>query len=393
MNISLLLSVVCGWIGGAVLAAEVEAGASLAPQFVQLPGKPFGLAVSGDGNTVFVSLTIGQSRIAVVKRSEKQYKLDRVAPLPAGPTGLALTHDGQILVVTMGESVALLDTTRLTSGSGDPLVAKFSDGNNAGSVYTNVTEDDKTLFVSDEGAEAISVIDLEKLRQDGNVDHAKIGKIPVGEAPIALTFSKDGRHLFTTSEIAADSWGWPDAVKPEGGGAGNRQIPEGAVVVVDVARAKTDPAQSVVARVPAGGSPVRMTISPDGERLYVTARGSNAALAFDAAKLVNDPEHARLSATTVGSAPVPVAVIQGGKTLVVGNSNRFGADSGAAQFLTVLDTSKLGNSAAVIGTIKAGSFPREMRVSTDGSTLFVTNFNSSSLEIIDAQNPPLERKD
>jgi DNA-binding beta-propeller fold protein YncE len=94
----------------------------------------------------------------------------------------------------------------------------------------------------------------------------------------------------------------------------------------------------------------------------------------------------------VGTSPVPVALIQNGKTLAVGNSDRFGAAARSPQSLTVLDVEKIGKGDARVGTIEAGAFPREMRVSADGKTLFLTNFNSNSLEIIDAQNPPLQPK-
>ena len=54
---------------------------------------------------------------------------------------------------------------------------------------------------------------------------------------------------------------------------------------------------------------MRMAISPDGHRIYVTARNSNAVEALDTAKLLADPDHARVGMAPVGEAPVPVAVI------------------------------------------------------------------------------------
>jgi DNA-binding beta-propeller fold protein YncE len=113
---------------------------------------------------------------------------------------------------------------------------------------------------------------------------------------------------------------------------------------------------------------------------------------FDAAKLVTDPAHSRLATVTVGASPVPLALIEDGKILVVGNSNRFGPEADKPQTLSALDVSKIGHSEAVVGTIPAGAFPREMCVSADGRTLFVSNFGSSSLEIIDAQNPPIQSR-
>jgi len=66
-------------------------------------------------------------------------------------------------------------------------------------------------------------------------------------------------------------------------------------IAVDVAKARVDPAQFGSRARPAGASPVRMTISPDGGRIFVTARASNAVLIFDTGKLVTDPDHARLA--------------------------------------------------------------------------------------------------
>jgi DNA-binding beta-propeller fold protein YncE len=45
--------------------------------------------------------------------------------------------------------------------------------------------------------------------------------------------------------------------------------------------------------------------------------------------------------------------------------------------------------AATLGTIPAGAFPREMAVSADGRTLFLTNFGSQSLQAIDIGNLPI----
>jgi DNA-binding beta-propeller fold protein YncE len=385
-------------LGDVGTASAARAGVVTIP----LPGHPFGVVSSRDASWVFVALMGGGGNgngpsangVAVLRQVAGQFELKRVIPLQDGPAGLVLTHDGKTLIGAGGGSVVLLDTGRMTSGSGDPVIGKFSDGADS-AIYVNVTADDKILFVSDEGSRTITVIDLARVRSGGFDARAVIGKIPVGEAPIALTLSPDGRWLYTTSEGALPDWGWPSTEKPEGRLDSNQPYalePPGAVVVVNVAKARVDPAHSVVARVPAGGSPVRMTISSDGQRIYVTARGSNAVLVFDADKLISDSAHARLATVTVGSSPVPLALIQDGKTLVVGNSNRFGADAAKPQTLSVLDVAKMGHGSATVGTIAAGAFPREMCVSADGRILFVSNFSSNSLEVVDAENPPIESK-
>ena len=340
---------------------------------VPLPGHPFGVAASKGtdaGCWLFVSIPSGQ--VVVLHRDNGRVEVARTIQVGPQPTGLVVTHDGKTLIVAAGSSVLFLDTERLISGKSDPLVDKISDGA-VGSIYANVTADDKFLFVSDESAEAISVIDLAHGRK-------RIGTIPVGIAPIALTFSRDQRYLYTTSELARPDWKWPNACPQEGGRGGDKiAVPEGAIVVVDVARAESDPKNAIVSKVPAACSPVRMAMSPGGDRIYVTARGSNSILVFDVAKLIDDPSHARLASATVGPAPVPVAVVNGGKHIIVGNSNRFDSDQSKAQQLDVLAADPL----RLVGHIPAGSFPRETCLSSDGNTLFVTNFSSDSLEVID----------
>lgn len=373
----------------ALLLVLQNIGYANPPIIVDLPGKPFGVVASHDGNDVFVAM-LGQSPgVAVLHRDAGQYQLKRTVPVQGGGTGVAMTHDGKLLFLASDPGVTVLDTAKLISGQGDPVVGTFTDGVGPGCIYVNVTCDDKTLFVSNEGGGSITVIDLDRARSNGYDAKAIIGNIPVGQAPIALTFSPDDHWLYTTSEGPRPEWNWPASEKPEGADApAGVQVPPGAVQVIDVAKARTDPANAVVAKAPAGGSPVRMTISPDGKTIFVTARGNNALLEFDTAKLLTDPDHARLAAVPVGSSPVPVALIQDGKTLVVGNSNRFGNDADKPQTLSVIDVSKM----AVIGSIPAGAFPREMCVTADGRTLLVSNFGSNSLEIIDAQNPPVNGK-
>jgi DNA-binding beta-propeller fold protein YncE len=361
---------------------------------ISLPASPFMVQPSKDGCWVFVSLTGGgrDSGIAVLKRSGGKIELVRVVPLMASPTGITLTHDGKLLIAAATASAIFVDTQKAITGAADAVAGSISGG--LGSIYANTTADDKVLFVAEENGQAITVIDLERARRDGYKQDAVIGKIPVGLAPIALTFSHDGKWLYTTSQGAMPDWNWPRACKPEGRPGANSVItnPEGAVLVIDVARAKSDPAHAVVARVPAGCSPVRMSISPKGDRIYVTARNNNAVLEFDTAKLVSDSEHSMVGIAPVGVAPVPVVVVDKGKKVVVGNSNRFGGRD-APESLVVLDAAKIHEGmSAVQGTIPAGSFPREMAVSSDERTLFLTNFASNSLQVMDIAHLPIDPK-
>ena len=366
---------------------------------VNLPGHPFDVITTSDGCWIFVSILrsmpnrVSESGVAVLRRSEGKVKLTHFAPFGPGPAGMALTHDGNLLIVADGDDVIFLDPARLISGKGEPGLGVLTDGKFSASVFPSVTADDRTLFVSDERAKTVTVIDLEKARHSGFAPDSIIGKIPVGAAPVSLAFSHDQRYLFVTSEASPPNLRWPAVCAPETPShrLGSTEDAEGAVQVVDVAKARTEPAGAVVSTVPAGCSPVRVAVSPDGEVVYATARGSNSLLAFNAAKLVSDPEHARIEMVPVGPAPVGLAVAEGGSKVVVTNSNRF-AGFKHAQYLTVVDAARISEGqAAALGTIPAGVFPRDICVSADGRTIFVTNFLSDTLMLLDLDRIPLKQ--
>ncbi|SPE37490.1 hypothetical protein SBA3_2650003 [Candidatus Sulfopaludibacter sp. SbA3] len=72
--------------------------------------------------------------------------------------------------------------------------------------------------------------------------------------------------------------------------------------------------------------------------------------------------------------------------MVVGNSNRFQAPL-TPQSLNVLDAARLragGGAAALVRTIPVGSFPRTLTLSPDGQTLFLSNYDSQSLEVLNS---------
>jgi YVTN family beta-propeller protein len=361
---------------------------------VALPGHPFKIATTPDGCWVFAAMLGAEpgravGGLAVLKRLNGKLEVVRTVEQKGGMGGLVLTHDRKALVATSGNGVVVMDVERLLGkGKDDPVIASIEEGGRA-AIYVNVTSDDKLLFVSDEGSASITVIDMAKARSVKAAGQAIIGKIPTGNAPIGLAFSPDGRWLYTTSQHALPAWGWPQVCEPEFVPPGRpvNKGPEGAVIVVDVAKAATDPAQAVAARVPAGCVPVRLALSPTGDRAYVTARKSNAVMVFDT-------ESRKIIGTVpVGTAPVPVAVIDGGKKVIAGNSNRFGTDGDPRQTLTVLDAGKISQGAdAVIGTITCGVFPRDLVTSPDGKTLFVANYMSNSLQVMNVANLPIEPK-
>jgi DNA-binding beta-propeller fold protein YncE len=353
---------------------------------IVLPGNPFGVVVTQNQRWVFVSIAGNgpdqKTGIAVLKSNDGLLSLQRVVLMTNRPSGIALTHDGELLIAAAGDHVVFFDTARLISDRNDACLGWFSDGEGAGSIYVRVTKDDRILFVSDEYAQKLSVVDLAKFRSQKFKGESLLGSIPVGHSPVALVFSPDEHWLFTTSEVAPAQWGWPQILPRENGKPGH--VPEGAVLVIDVAKAKLAARNSIVSRVSAGGSPVRLALSADGHRLFVSARNSNAVLVFDAIKLVTDPQHAKLAMVSVGSAPVPIVLVAEGTLAIIGNSDRFNA--GKSSSLSILDTAKIEKGLdPILATIPCGAFPREFCLAPDGKTVFLTNYGASSLQIIDIE--------
>ena len=366
---------------------------------IALPGNPVMALATPDGCWLVASLAGTElgwpGAIALFRRSAGVVSLLRVLPLEVQAYGIALTRDGSLLSVAAGAGVVFVDLRRLIMGRTDAVLGELREGRGGQPVrfYLNVTSDARWLFASDEGAETITVVDLVKARASGFAAAAVIGKIPVGRYPIALTFSPDERYLYTTSQVAPASLEWAKECGREGAGPARAEPvdPNGAILVVDVERAKTDPASAVVAAVPAGCAPVRLVLAPKGDVAYVTARGSGELLAFDTGKLRQDPMGALLGRVPVGAAPVGVAVFDNGAKVVVANSNRFAGRAGENQRLTVIDAFRIADgAAAVLGTIPAGAFPRELQITPLGRTLLVTNFLSRTLQLVDLSRLPLE---
>ena len=333
---------------------------------ISLNGHPFSAIASHDGCAIFVSLMGDQrSNLLVLQRNDGSVSKRHIIPVDGQLSGMALSPDGHYLAAANGDGVLIFDVARFEDANADPLIGAYSDGAHAGSIYAAFSPDQRTLFVANERSASLSVYDAGDLPKGLRL----IGQVPVGQAPVGLSVTPNGRYLYSTSEVGPRSW----ATKCTSEGPPH---PEGVLLIIDVAKAATDPAHSVLNGVAAGCNPVRVAISGDGKTLYVTARGDNAIQTFDIEKLLSDAAHSHLASVTVGTSPVGVIAV--GERVIATNSNRF--SGGSSQSFSVLSSTNL---LSQPGSIPAGGFPRELNVTTDGNTLLVTNFSSGDLELID----------
>lgn len=353
---------------------------------ISLPGSPFGTVASPDHRFVFTSLSGATNGIAVIRTEGNTSTLVRVVPTAGGAWGLALSHDGRLLVAAVQpQGLAFIDTHAAETGATNAVLGYVPLGDDAGAIEAHFSKDEKFVFSSEENVEAVAVVDVHQAFATGFDASSVVGEVPVEQLPVGLAISPDGRYLYVTSEEAnAGEPGYDPTVCNIPSGNSTVPGPEGTITVIDVHRATVDPATSIVSRAYAGCVPVRIVLSPGGEIAWVSQRAANSLGAFSTGRLLSDPAHALISATPVGIAPVGVQLFAGGLLIAVANSNRFATATGT---VSIVDATRalFGRSNAVVDTIDVGHFPREWSISPSGNELYLTEFNSSAFDTFDVR--------
>lgn len=350
-------------------------------------GHPFGVAATPDGRWAFVAEPGGID----VLRSGRSLApaIVRTIPVTGLPLGLTITADGKYLLAANGNGASVISVARAERGTAGAMLGTLTASGGApnggdpvdgSAIEAAVSPDGQFAFVTLEYADKAVVFNFGRALRDGFGPADYVGAIPLGQAAVGMAISPDGRWLYATSEL-----GRPPGNSAVRAGALSRP---GTLTVIDLRKAETSPASSVVATVDAGCQPVRVITSADGTQVWVTARASDDLLCFSAARLAADPAHALVAVVRVGEAPVGLAAVRGGSLIVVADSNRFGA-SGATADLDVVDVAAaFSGGKAVVGHIASGAFPREMAL-LPGGTLLVSNYGSGRLQAVDVPTIPL----
>jgi len=334
-------------------------------------GLPFGLAVPSRGQRAFVS---GSLWVRIFETRSFAPELIRSVRLPPKDVlaGDTLTRSGRYLLGATGNGLMVISVARAEHGSKHAVLGTLSvPGVQAGGIEVAASRDGRYAFVSLEDTFELAVFNLHKALTRGFSKSDLVGTIPVGEAPVGLAVSPSGRYLYSTSEVAP-----------------LRHTIQGTLSVISVRRAERDPARSVISTVDAGCGTVRVVTSRSGSVVWVTARESDALLAFSAARLRSDPQHARLAGVRVGEEPVGLALVDAGRRVVVADSDRSGVPGEKASLAVVSVAAALRHRPAVLGYLRAGQFPRQMALEPGGATLLVGNFASAQLEAVDVARLP-----
>jgi len=356
-------SVRCG--EAAVLGPSLRAARG---QMLGLPGTPDGIATTPDGRTSFVAIQTGAPRIAVIHNGPSGERLLRTIAVPAYASGMRVTPDGRYVLGAAGRGAVVLGVAAATSGVGRALVGSLVApagvaGAGLGAAEIAVSPDSRYAFVTLEGAGRVAVFDLDPAigRRLGGKEF--LGSIPVGAGALGITTSPDGQSLYEVSESA-----------------GGTSAPDrGALNVIDLKTAVSDPSRSVIATAAAACAPVRVAVSADGSTVWVTARNGNALLAFSAAALRSNPARALVSVTRVGGQPLGLAVADGGRIVLVADSNLSGP-RGARSEVSVVDTA--GGNPTLLGSVPAGRLADAISVSQAANVALVTNSDSQQLQAL-----------
>jgi DNA-binding beta-propeller fold protein YncE len=385
--------------GCSTATAASPALGSVSAAMLPVSGSPFGVAATADGRWAFVAVASPRAStpsIDVLRLAgSRAPTLVRSIPAPGMPLGETITPDGKYLLAADNAGVAVLSVARAESGAAGAVLGTLSapgdsgasggasnGGPTGGAIEVAASPDGRFAFVTLEDSQQAAVFNLGAALSRGFGPADYVGSIPLGLAPVGITVSPDGRWLYATSEVAPSGTG---TAKPVAGPGG--PLSAGTLTVIDLRRAETDPAASVVATVVAGCQPVRVTTAADGTQVWVTARASDDLLCFAAARLVSDPKRALVAVVRVGEAPVGLAAVRGSSLVVVADSNRFGARGATSDLDVVNVAAALAGHPAVIGHIRAGLFPRDMTLAPDG-TLLVSDFDSGQVEAVGVATIP-----
>jgi YVTN family beta-propeller protein len=326
---------------------------------VEFPGRPTDLALSPDGNLLAV---LNNASLVIIRINDRA--IMQMLPTPGHTfVGLAWTPDGRtILASGTNGSVQRIAVTGGVATIGAPIALPGADAeNNALPGGLALGPEGATACVCLNRNNTLGIVDL----GTGEVKT----QIAVGVAPYGVALGNGkayvtnwgGRHP-AAGEPVADSSGTPTLIDPRTGVAAS-----GTVSVVDLSQGKE------IASIDVGLHPCGVTLSRDGNRLFVANANSDTVSVIDTATnaVVETIHVTPAEGLPFGSAPNAVTLGPDGQTLYVANGGnnavavvRLGSRSGGAG----PDTAS-----RVDGFIPTGWYPGSVAVSADGKTLFVAN--------------------
>ena len=237
-----------------------------------------------------------------------------------------------------------------------------------------LSRDGRKLFVSTLGSNEIAVLETHTFRV--------LDRIDVALQPLDMSLSPDGRTIYVSNSGAASITAI-DVGTHAARGLSLNQIGRGPygiaaagtgsnIYVTDIGHAQViavDGTGRELHRIDVPDVPRSLALSPDGTRLYVTS------LSAGELTIIGIPENEIVATVTLPAAAVFAVESSPDGRKVYLTANEDGV-------LIVLDARRN----EVVKTIQIGSNPRDITISPRGDRIFVTNAASNEIFVLDAQS-------
>jgi YVTN family beta-propeller protein len=255
----------------------------------------------------------------------------------AGPTGIAVSHDGRraYVVNQAGNTVTVIDVATMTPAATIPV------GN--GPLTLAVSPDDRKAYVTRPAADVVTVLDLTTNTATGDI------ALP-GLSPRGIAFTPDGQTAWVVGntarriDVATNTpgpgialAGPADAVAVSGNGMTAWVTLPGLNAIQPVSTVLGGTTIAV------GAAPSQIALSPDGTTLYVTNTASNTV------SVVAVATSAVVATIPVGSAPVGVSFRMDGQRAYVTNGSGNTVSTIDTATRTVIASPAVGGSPTGLG--------------------------------------------
>jgi len=291
-----------------------------------------GIAVSPNGDSVYVSNMGGDGKVSVIKTSDNS--VGETILVGGAPWGVSVDPDGEfVYVVDFGSSsVSVIDA------ASNQVVDTIPVGSYLYPIRMAIAPGGELGYVNNFAGNSVSVVDL--------FGRQVLKTITVGSRPVDVSISRDGAFVYVSNSVS-----------------GTVSVID--TVINDVVGTILVPAPGSPL-VPEPGSPAGISITPNGNRIYVNNNSAEGTVSvFDTVT------YELIKTIKVGSWPDGSSMTPSGAYVYVNNS---GDDT-----VSIIDTA----SNEVIETIGVGTEPRGgIAVSPDGKFVYVANYVGGDVSVI-----------
>jgi DNA-binding beta-propeller fold protein YncE len=320
---------------------------------VSTGGSPFGVAVTANGQYSFVSL----GNAVEMLRNTSALAPEPVRTFAASQASKieTFTRNGKFLLAAAGSGAVVINVAEAIQGAPDPVAGTLTSPDGGGAFQALISPDDNFAFVTLQSSGKMAVFNLKAALSQGVTPGDFVGYVPLGSQPVGMA-SHDG--LIYVANLG------------------------GTLSIVSMKKAEADPAGAVVSTVRVGCQPSRALFSADGSVLWVTDRQSDELLAFSPARLLSDPRRALIARVMVGEVPLGETFVDGGRRIVLADSDLNGPKTAVANLAVVDTAAALAGRPALLGYVPTGLLPRAVVAEPGGTTLLVSDQKSGQLQAL-----------